>query len=231
MILIAGAGGGIGDELLKYYTNRECTYGCVHKQEQANCYRKYIDVLDLKALKEWAYDLVEIKGYYAGDMVFKDNITLINCIGITDTHRFLHSDPKEWAHVIEVNLIGTYNLLQAFIPVMTSISRIVLLSSVVPQMGIIGTTAYSASKSALWGLVKSLSKELMEEGITINGINLGYTNMGMIKKVPADIIDEIESKTVTKSLGNKMDIVSGIEFFRNSPYVTGTFIDINGGLW
>lgn len=231
MILVAGAGGGIGGELFKYYTKREYTHGCVHKKEDATDYLKYVDILDLEALKDWAYDLVEIKGYNGGDIVFKDNITVINCIGITDKHRFLHSDPKEWVHVIDVNLIGTYNLLQAFIPVMNPTSRIVLLSSVVPQMGIYGTTAYSASKSALWGLVKSLSKELMPENITINGINLGYTNMGMIKNVPATMIDEIESHTITRSLGDEKDIIAGIEFFRNSPYVTGTFIDINGGLW
>ena len=61
---------------------------------------------------------------------------------------------------------------------------IINFSSIVGQKGVPGTSAYAASKSALWGMTKALSIENGSKRITINNINLGYFDIGMIDKVP-----------------------------------------------
>jgi NAD(P)-dependent dehydrogenase (short-subunit alcohol dehydrogenase family) len=95
-----------------------------------------------------------------------------------------------------------------------------------------GTSAYAASKSALWGMTKAIAVENASKGITINNLNLGYFNIGMIEQVSQDVQDSIKKQIpVNNEFGNSMNIYNAINFLFNSPYITGTSIDINGGLY
>jgi len=108
--------------------------------------------------------------------------------------------------------------------------RIILLSSVVPQIGVPGTSAYAASKAALWGLSKAVSKENARYGITINTINLGYFNVGMIRDVPSEVLDRIVSSIPMARLGHPDTILQTVEYLLSVDYMTGSQIDLNGGL-
>jgi len=157
---------------------------------------------------------------------------LINCAGI-NYNSFAHkSDPEKWKEVIETNLIGTYNLIRCVLPRMREISygRIINFSSVVAIKGTPGISAYAATKSAFWGMSKSIAIENANKNITINNINLGYSVLGMISEVPEQFLEQIKSGIPMKRLCNPDEILSTVDYLINTAYITGDSININGGL-
>ncbi|RYZ89931.1 MAG: SDR family NAD(P)-dependent oxidoreductase [Proteobacteria bacterium] len=228
LILITGASRGLGKELFSYYLKNNFpvrgTYNKTLPKDVPPELLHSVDVTDFPAVESW---IEEIKSNFSGD------ITLINCAGIS-YNAFAHkSDPEAWRQVIEVNLIGTYNCIRSVLPYMREQNhgRIITVSSVVAQMGVPGTTSYAASKAALGGLVKSLSKEFKGKNITANNINLGYFDAGMIEQVPANIQEDVKSKIPNGRFGKPSELYDLIEFLRNSPYTNGSSLDINGGIF
>ena len=159
--------------------------------------------------------------------------TLINCAGINYTSFAHKADIDEWSEVINVNLIGTFNVIHEVLPIMREegFGRIINFSSVVAQTAIPGTSAYAASKSGLWGLVKSIAIENARKGITINNLNLGYYNLGMIVEVSQEYQTILKKKIPTGEFGDPENIYKIIKLLMNTNYINGTSIDMNGGLF
>lgn len=91
---------------------------------------------------------------------------------------FLESDPEEWWKVVDTNLGGTFQLIQAVLTGMRRRGggRIVVIASEWGITGWPGASAYSASKAGLISLVKTLGRELAPEGIIVNAVAPGVTN-------------------------------------------------------
>lgn len=140
-----------------------------------------------------------------------------------------------WNEVLGVNLTGPFLCIKHVLSIMRERNwgRIINISSVVSQIGVAGTAAYSASKAGISGLTRSISKEIANKNITINTIALGYFREGMISQIPEDIRNKIRDSIPRKEFGDPMDIVNCINFLidDNSNYVTGQTININGGLY
>lgn len=161
-----------------------------------------------------------------------EQIVVVNCAGVNYNSAIQNSDPILWRNVLDVNLFGTYNVIRTVIPYMrkTSYGRIINLSSVVPRIGIHGTSAYSASKAGLWGLARAVAVENARYGITINTINLGYFDIGMIEEVPKDYLADIVNKIPQGSLGDPVEIFKAVQYLVSATYITGTEINVNGGI-
>jgi NAD(P)-dependent dehydrogenase (short-subunit alcohol dehydrogenase family) len=227
MIIITGASKNIGKYLFDKYIETENVFGTFLTTipEKSSCFSNYIkvDVSDFNSVLLF-YNLIEKE---------LENITLINCAGISNNIFAHKSDPQLWKRVIEVNLLGTYNMIRAFLPFMRNqnFGRIINISSVVAQKSTPGISAYAASKSALWGLTKSLCAENGSKNITINNINLGYVKMGMgIEEVPESYQKFIKDQIPSMEFCDPDDIYSTIEYIRRTSYLNGTSIDLNGGL-
>ena len=227
MILITGASKGIGKYLFDYYRLiGEQVYGTYNSTlpefiEQKERYAK-VDVANYAEVESWIQSLE-----------LDSELTLINCAGVT-YNAFTHkSDPYHWRKVIDVNLLGVFHTVRAVIPEMRTkrFGRIINLSSVAAQKGTPGVSAYAASKSALWGLCKSVAVENASLGITINNINLGYSELGMIEQVPDKFKEQIKSQIPGGEFCSKEDISSCVDFLRQNAYTTGTSIDLNGGIY
>ena len=85
---------------------------------------------------------------------------------------FATVDRREWWRQVDVNLSGTFHLVQAVLPGMRRLGRgrIVVMTS---EWGVIGwpnATGYAASKAGLIALVKTLGRELGPEGILVNAL-------------------------------------------------------------
>jgi NAD(P)-dependent dehydrogenase (short-subunit alcohol dehydrogenase family) len=166
------------------------------------------------------------------DAELKD-VILINCAG-SNYNAFAHkADPVKWARLIQINLVGTFNIINALLPVMReqNFGRIINMASVVAQKGVAGTSAYAASKSGLWGMSKAIAAENASKGITINNLNLGYFQIGMIDDVPGDLQEKIKTTIPKRDFGNPQDILNSINYLMDTDYITGTSIDLNGGLY
>lgn len=226
MIIVIGASGGIGQYLTeKFMETGEIVYGTYNSHKHGVCLNEKFSEVDITkpdVIDAWLSKFQhELK-----------NITLINCVGI-NYNCFCHkSDQAEWHHVIEINLIGAFNVIRAFLPYMRAqkYGRIINLSSVVPQIGVAGTSAYSASKAGLWGLVKPLAKENAAMGVTVNNLNLGYFDAGMIASIPSDLLVKIVETIPVGRLGNPAEIYEVVKMLINVEYINGASIDINGGI-
>tara|TARA_B110000037_G_C17097704_1_gene496686 strand:+ start:1065 stop:1748 length:684 start_codon:yes stop_codon:yes gene_type:complete len=227
MILITGASKGVGKYLLEeYLKGKEKVYGTYNstlpKEITENKNYTRVNVTSNQEIEEWikSIDLDE-------------QITLINCAGIS-YNAFAHkSDPERWKKVIEVNLVGSYNVIRQLLPHMRDVNfgRIINFSSVAAQKGTPGVSAYSASKSALWGMTKSIAVENASKGITINNINLGYSELGMIEQVPEKYKEAIISQIPNGEFCKKEDVFKCVEFLRENSYTNGSSVDLNGGIF
>jgi len=160
------------------------------------------------------------------------NITLINCAGISYSAYTHKSDVEDWKKVVETNLFGSYHFIRALLPMMRAqkFGRVINFSSVVAVKPTPGISAYAASKSALWGMAKSLAIENASLNVTINNINLGYSVLGMISTVPEEYRKKITAQIPAGYLCEPKDILSTVEYLRNTRYITGSSIDLSGGL-
>jgi NAD(P)-dependent dehydrogenase (short-subunit alcohol dehydrogenase family) len=229
MIIITGVSRGIGAFLAgKYAAAGERVEGIYQKStppESASLpmvRHSSVDIGDFEAVENWVKEL-NPQGA---------EITLINCAGI-NYNSFAHkADIQAWKQVIEINLIGTFNLTRLLLPLMREkgFGRVINCSSVVSQMGVPGTSAYAASKAALNGMIKSLAAENAAKGITFNNLTLGYHNIGMITDVPEAFLKTIIEKIPAGKLGDPENIYQAVEFIRKADYLNGACIDINGGL-
>lgn len=160
------------------------------------------------------------------------DIILLNTAGISYNSFGHKADFDRWKQVFEVNLLGTFNMIRLSLPKMRddSYGRIINFSSVVAQKGIPGTSAYASSKAALWGMSKALAVENGNKNVTINNINLGYFNIGMIEQVPGDYLENLIQSIPAKRLGTPEEILSAVNFIISTAYFNGSSIDLNGGL-
>jgi NAD(P)-dependent dehydrogenase (short-subunit alcohol dehydrogenase family) len=226
MIIITGASRGIGQFLLNSFINSGNenvigTYLNSQPLENLNNFVK-LDISDYKQIEQFAYN--------QGDAL--NDLTLINCAGIT-YNAFAHkSESERWKDVIETNLLGTYNFIRVLLPIMRKqqFGRIINFSSVVALKPTPGISAYAASKSALWGMSKSIATENASLNITINNINLGYSELGMIEMVPDEYKKAIIAQIPSGTLCPPEDIINTVNYLRSTRYITGASIDLNGGL-
>lgn len=225
-ILTAGASGGIGGYLATQLSEKYEVIGTYNSRQPKNDLQYHMSKVDIT-------DEHEVASWIDQVCSAEDELTLIYCVGANYNCMMHKTDSSHWKNVIESNLIGVQHLLRHLLPLMRQrkFGRIVLLSSVVPQMGVPGTSAYAASKAALWGLSKAVAKENANHGITINTINLGYFDIGMIKDVPSEMLNQIISTIPMARLGHPDNILKTVEYILSADYLTGSQIDLNGGLF
>jgi 3-oxoacyl-[acyl-carrier protein] reductase len=97
---------------------------------------------------------------------------LINNAGIAKFGGFLELSPEEWEKIIQVNLMGVYNVTRAVLPEMIDrkTGDIINISSSAGQRGAAVTSAYSASKFAVLGLTEALMLEVRKHNIRVTAL-------------------------------------------------------------
>jgi len=152
--------------------------------------------------------------------------------GISQSSMTHKTTPSDWVKIIHTNLTGAFHVTRAFLPVMrdSGYGRLVYAGSVTGRLGSIGTSAYSASKEGLKGLMKVVATENASKGITANLLEIGYMSGGLTNSIPNQIIESILTKIPEGRLGDPQELVSILFMLEATSYVTGTTITISGGL-
>jgi len=104
---------------------------------------------------------------------------LVNNAGVGGGEPVQSSDESGWRRIIDTNVVGTYLVTRAALPLMSHGSRIVNLSSVLGRFGVPGYTAYCASKHAVIGFTRALALELAPRAITVNALCPGWVDTDM----------------------------------------------------
>jgi len=159
---------------------------------------------------------------------------VLHCAGIPSAGISWKVSAEEFRNVNAVNYEAPFFISQGIIPSMRSKGwgRIIFFSSIVAQTGIPGTSAYSASKSALFGLTRTMASELAANNITVNCIAPGYMDEGMIREIPEAMRAEIIAKTPVAKLSDTDGIVKMVELLLSNEAnsITGQVLSVNGGL-
>jgi len=159
---------------------------------------------------------------------------LINNAGITADGLLLRMKDEDWDKVIDINLSSSMRLTRQVIRGMIKrkYGRIIFISSIVGYTGNAGQSNYSASKSALSGLTKSIAAEVAGRGITCNLIAPGFISTPMTDKLSEDQRNNIIKNIPIDRLGKPSDISSGCLYLSSNEasFVTGTTLHINGGM-
>lgn len=159
---------------------------------------------------------------------------LVNNAGITKDGLLMRMKKEDFEDVIDVNLVGTFNITRNAIPYMIKAKqgRIINISSVVGVSGNGGQTNYSASKAGIIGFTKSLAKEVASRNITVNAVAPGFIQTKMTDVLKDEVKDEIMKQIPLKRFGTTEDVTNVVKFLTSdeSSYITGQVINIDGGM-
>ena len=161
---------------------------------------------------------------------------LANVAGIFPTHTIDEMTSDDWHTVIDINLNGTFNCINAVYPLMKDqqYGRIVNVSSAAGgRIGWSGDLAhYAASKGGVLGFTRSAAIDLAPEEITINAIIPGLIDTGAPQAVATD--EEIEAgvqMTPAGRMGEPEEVANSIAFLSSdaASYITGAGLVVDGG--
>jgi 3-oxoacyl-[acyl-carrier protein] reductase len=158
---------------------------------------------------------------------------LVNNAGLLRDRSMKKMPREDWDAVIGVNLTGTFNVLQAFAPLMRNPGRIVNMASVAGTLGFFGQANYAASKGGVISLTKVASKELARGGITVNAVAPGFVHTDMTGGMPEEVVESFNKQIPLGRWARVEDIVGPVLFLLSDAagYVTGQVLHVNGGFY
>lgn len=166
---------------------------------------------------------------------------LVNNAGISpkrEGRKFFVEEMDEagWNQVLAVNLTSVFLFSQACVPAMKARGggRIVNISSQSARTRPLSTSAhYAASKAGVTGFSRALATEVGEFGITVNCIAPGLIETEMFKGFSPERQEAAVSQVPLKKAGQPADVAAAAAFLASDDgrYLTGTTIDVNGGLF
>ena len=234
-ILITGASGGIGNELVKKFvslggnvlgTGTKTEKLDSLKKKHPNIKVKKFDVIDHSRIEEFIENVtLELGGL---DI-------LINNAGTNMDNLSLRMKDEEWKKVIDINLTSTFLLAKNAIKKMlkNKFGRIINITSIVGHTGNLGQANYSASKSGIVGMSKSLAIEYAKKNITINCVSPGFIQSDMTMNIAEKVKLYLTSRIPMGRLGTGEDVSNCVAFLSSveAAYITGETIHVNGGMY
>tara|TARA_Y100000590_G_scaffold238864_1_gene268673 strand:+ start:2694 stop:3428 length:735 start_codon:yes stop_codon:yes gene_type:complete len=234
-ILITGASGGIGQELVKKFvllggnvigSGTKAEKLDVIKKKHPSIKVKKFDISDHSRIEEFIDDVaLELGGL---DI-------LINNAGTNVDNLSLRMKNEEWKKVIDVNLTSTFLLAKHAIKKMlkNKYGRVVNITSVVGHTGNLGQSNYAASKAGIIGMSKSLAIEYAKKNITINCVSPGFIVSDMTMNIAEKVKLYLTSRIPMGKLGTGEDVSNCVAFLSSeqASYVTGETIHVNGGMY
>jgi 3-oxoacyl-[acyl-carrier protein] reductase len=160
---------------------------------------------------------------------------LVNNAGIAKDSLFMRMKDEEWDDTLNTNLKGAALCARAVTRPMMKAREgaIINMSSVVGQMGNAGQAAYSASKAGLFGLTKTLAKELASRNIRVNAVAPGFIDTEMTTDLPEAAKTAMLAQIPLGRMGSGKEIAEAVCWLASpaSSYVTGQILAVNGGMY
>ena len=236
--LITGGARGIGAATALLFSREGARVGIVDLQEEG------MKVLAEKAKSEG----LEI-ATFAGDITKKDHVDrivsqfvqklgridiLVNNAGVVISRPFFEKTVEDWEKTLAVNLIGMFLCCQAAAKHMLAqkSGKVVNISSIrgIEHCGREGVMDYSASKTAVIGLTKTMAKELAPY-INVNTVAPGHTKTEMTAPLPAEVKQNMIEGSYLKRMAEPEDIAKAILFMasEDADFITGQMLLVDGG--
>lgn len=169
--------------------------------------------------------------------------TVVNCAGIGGSVRILGRDglvhPEWFSNIVNVNLVGTYNLIRSTIKTMVENEPnekgergvYINTASIAAFDGQIGQAAYSASKGGVVSMTLTLAREFANNGIRVMTILPGIFETPMLAKLNEDAKNRLNKQVPFPSrLGQAEEYAALAHHIIENPYLNGESIRLDGGL-
>ncbi|CAO1651652.1 3-oxoacyl-[acyl-carrier-protein] reductase [Salinibacterium sp. NYA9b] len=154
--------------------------------------------------------------------------------GITRDMLLMRMSDDDFTDVIDTNLSGAFRVVKRASKGMMKarFGRVILVSSVVGLLGSAGQVNYSASKSGLIGLARSLTRELGSRGITANVVAPGFIETDMTAALPAEQQDAYLKQIPANRFAQAAEVAKAITWLASDDagYISGAVIPVDGGL-
>ncbi|NQX33715.1 3-oxoacyl-ACP reductase FabG [Herbiconiux sp. VKM Ac-2851] len=154
--------------------------------------------------------------------------------GITRDMLLMRMGEDDFTSVVDTNLTGAFRVVKRASKGMLKarFGRIVLISSVVGLYGGPGQANYSASKAALVGFARSISRELGARGITANVVAPGFIETDMTAELPEAQQAEYKKSIPAGRYGSAAEVAKVVAWISSddAAYITGAVVPVDGGL-
>jgi NAD(P)-dependent dehydrogenase (short-subunit alcohol dehydrogenase family) len=224
--VITGGASGIGAEVASHLARngaRVAVWDMAEPGMRDDAWQ--VDVTDLEGVEQAARAVV---GRFGGiDFV-------INSAGFAGpTMPVDEYDPALWRRIVDVNLLGTYNVCRAVVPYLRAAGagRIVNLASLAGKEGTPNASAYSAAKAGVIALTKSLGKELATTGILVNAIAPAAVRSAILAQMSHAHVQTMIDKSPMKRLGECNEVAEMVAWLCSGSctFNTGSVFDLSGG--
>lgn len=159
---------------------------------------------------------------------------LVNSAGFTGpSEPLVDLDPTMWRKVVDVNLVGTYEVCRNLVPIMQRANRgrIVNIASLAGKEGTPNASAYSAAKAGVIALTKSLGKELAATEIRVNSLAPAAVESPILAQMSAEHVQIMIDKSPMKRLGTVDEVAEMVLWMLSDAcsFSTGAVFDLSGG--
>lgn len=241
VVLITGASKGIGSQIarkfasegydvfINYNNSKEDAFNLMKelkdKYEDQNIEIYKADVSIRSEVKEMINSIVS---------KYKKIDVLVNNAGISNTKIFNDVTEDEIRKIIDINLIGTFNVTQEVLNscmINNKKGNIINISSIWGLCGASMEVIYSMTKAGIIGMTKSLAKELGPSNIRVNAIAPGWIETDMTNKYSLEEKQEFCDDIPLERTGNASDVAEVASFLASdaASYITGQVINVDGG--
>ncbi|MEA3208909.1 MAG: 3-oxoacyl-[acyl-carrier protein] reductase [Chthoniobacter sp.] len=237
--IVTGAGRGIGQAIAQRLASEGARVAVVSRTEQnALQTAEAINAKHAGLAKAYAVDVAQtapVKKLVEQILADFSRIDiLVNNAGLTRDGLAMRMSEADWDVVIDTNLKGAFNFIQAVMRTMVKqrSGHIINIASVAGIMGNAGQANYAASKAGLIGLTKTIARELASRNITCNAVAPGFIATDMTDVLPEAIKTGVISQIPLGRFGAVEDIAGAVAFLASSEatYITGQTLTVDGGM-
>jgi|WP_309576470.1 3-oxoacyl-[acyl-carrier protein] reductase len=235
--LVTGASRGIGQAIAKRLANEGyLVIGTATSEKGAAAVNDYLQELGGAGRVLNVQDTEQINQLFDSiEKEFGNVQVLVNNAGITQDGLLMRMDDNAWERVLDVNLTSVFRTSKRAMKGMMKArqGRIINITSVVAAMGNAGQTNYTASKAGIEGFTRSLAREIGSRQITVNCVAPGFIDTDMTKDLDEALIQSMLNAVPLARLGKPEDIAAAVNFLASEEagYITGTVLDVNGGMY
>jgi NAD(P)-dependent dehydrogenase (short-subunit alcohol dehydrogenase family) len=241
IVLVAGAGSGIGRATAKLFANYGATVVvAAHDITKAQAVTQAIKA-DGGVAMATSFDITDIEDCRRVTRETLDEYgridILSNSVGWAAGSFFMDESADQWRKVIDVNLMGPIYIARSVLENMIErmSGSIVFTSSDNAKVGTMGEVAYSAAKGGVVTLSKSLAREMARYGIRVNTVAPGPTDTALFQRVSRTdekILSRIVRSTPLKRTAQPEEVANAIVFLASdaASFITGQTLSVSGGL-